>query len=108
LESRANAGEKIEGHKLVEARTQRVITDQKKAIARMREAGFDEFELYKLTFMSPAQLEELLRSRGMKKKEAVEFLADVVHKPRGKPCLVPESDPRPEYNHPDDGVFDDL
>jgi len=108
LESRANAGEKIEGHKLVEARTQRVIADQKKAVARMREAGFYEFELYKLSFLSPAQLEELLRGRGMKKKEAVEFLADVVRKPPGKPCLVPESDPRPEYNHPDEGVFDDL
>jgi len=108
LEARAGAGEKVEGHKLVEARTHRVLADTKKAIRRMAEAGVDEFELYKLSMLSPAQMEDLLREKGMKKKDAVEFLKDVVSKPPGKPTLVPESDKRPAFTPADEGVWNDL
>lgn len=108
LEGRALAGEKVVGHKLVEARTNRVFTDERDAIRRLEEVGLSEFELYKLSFISPAQAEELLRKTGMKKKEAVEFLSTVVRKPKGKATLVPESDPRPEYENPADEVFDDI
>lgn len=108
LEGRALAGEKVISHKLVEARTNRVFKSERQAIERLCEAGFSEFELYSLKFISPAQAEELLRTIGMKKKEAVEFLSTVVVKPPGKATLVSESDPRPEYVDVADEVFEDL
>jgi len=105
LEVRALNGEQIPGRKLVESRTNRLFRDEKRAIERLSEAGVHWTELYKLSFISPAQAEDLLRTRGMKRKEAVEFLESVVVKPPGKPTLVPLSDSRPAYERPGDDVF---
>lgn len=109
LEKRAIEGETVAGHKLVEARTQRAFRYPEEVIEHLRGAGISWVELYKLSFISPAQAEELLRVVGFKKTEAVKFLDPVVFKAPGKPTLVPLSDKRPVYtNRADEGVFDDL
>lgn len=108
LEQRALDGHEIPGRKLVEARTNRVFADERKAVDRLGEAGVHWTHLYSTKFTSPAQAEELLRKFGMKKADAVEFLSPVVRKPPGKPTLVPESDKRPAYVPPAADVFDDL
>ncbi|AEY69585.1 exonuclease [Burkholderia phage vB_BceS_AH2] len=108
LEQRAMSGEKVPGQKLVEARSNRVFTDEQKAVKRLAEAGVHWLNLYTTKFISPAQAEDLLAKFGMKKTDAVEFLKSVVRKPPGKPTLAPENDKRPAFVSPDDGVFDDL
>jgi hypothetical protein len=108
LETRAMAGEKVPGQKLVEARSNRVFESEKAAVRRMQDAGVHWLNLYTTKFISPAQAEDLLRKHGMKKADAVEFLKDVVRKPPGKPTLAPENDKRPPYSPVDEGVFDDL
>jgi hypothetical protein len=109
LEQRASEGEKIPGRKLVEARTNRVFSDEGEVIARLAEAGVHWTSLYSMKFTSPAQAEELLQKKyGFKAKAAAEFIEPVVNKPPGKPTLVLESDRRPEFVPPADEVFDDL
>lgn len=109
LEKRAIEGESITGHKLVEARTNRKFQEEDKVVSLLAEAGISWVDLYKVSFISPAQAEELLRETGFKKADAVKYLDPVVFKAAGKPTLVPLSDKRPVYtNHADEGVFDDL
>lgn len=108
LERRALDGEQVLGHKLVESRANRVFSSENEAVAKLEEAGISWPLLYTVKFASPAQAEDLLRLTGMRKGEAVEFLKSVVRKPGGKPVLVAESDKRPPYTSPDEGVFDDL
>lgn len=108
LEQRALDGKPIPGHKLVESRSNREFVDEREAVAKLEEAGIPWPMLYSVKFKSPAQAEDMLRLTGMRKGQAVEFLSSVVRKPPGKPVLVPESDKRPVYASPDEGVFDDL
>lgn len=108
LEQRALEGQNVRGHKLVESRSNRVFKSFAVALDKMAEAGVPREKMYSQKEKSPAQAEELLHETGMKKSDAVKFLSGVVKKPPGKPVLVPLSDKRPAYQHPDDGVFDDL
>ena len=108
LEQRALDGKEIPGHKLVESRTNREFVNEQAAVAKMEEAGIPWPRLYSVKMASPAQAEDMLRLVGMKKGVAAEFLKDVVRKPSGKPVLVVESDKRPPYTSPDEGVFDHL
>lgn len=108
LERRALGGEPVPGKKLVESRSNRVFASEREAISRLAEAGVPWVDLFELKFTSPAQAEELLKSAGMKKKAAVEFLEPVVRKPPGKPTLVSIADKRPEYVHPADDAFDNV
>lgn len=108
LERRANDGEVVAGHKLVEGRSNRVFRSEQAAIERLADAGVPWVELFSLKFISPAQAEALLRTHGMKMADAVKFIEPVVFKPAGKPTLAPDSDKRPTYVNPADDVFDDL
>lgn len=92
--AQAKAGNKIPQWKLVEGRSNRVITD--KAAARLAlEASGLEAEKY----LKPQELlgiGDLEKYFG--KKELAALLAGLIIKPPGKPVLVPESDKRPELN----------
>ena len=86
-------GVKWRGYKLVEARTQRRITDQIAASNAMEDAGYDKEDFTNTKLKSLTDLQKLL---GKRKFE--EILGGYIEKPKGDPTLVPESDKRPEYN----------
>jgi len=82
------------GWKLVEGRSVRQITDPDMAAVALTGAGYGTDEIFKpQELLGITALEKL-----MGKKEFVGVLGSLVDKPPGKPCLVPESDSRPEYS----------
>jgi len=87
-------GDRIPGFKLVEGRSVRKISDQDKAIEILTKAGFEEG-----SFLRPRELktitdlEKLLRKKGFQ-----ELLGGLVEKPKGKPTLVEQDDPREEIS----------
>ncbi len=85
-------GEKIEGWKAVEGRSNRVITNIDEAFELLKKAGFDEAVLYERKPLSLTELEKLVG-----KKKFAELLADYIEKPKGKPALVDSSDKRPDF-----------
>lgn len=91
-----NNGEQFDGFKLVEGRSLRKWKDEKQAEKVLLEY-YDEQDVYKKTFISPAQAEKLMG----KNKAAI--LSDLIVKPNGKPTLAPESDKRKSIGiKPDD------
>ena len=57
------------------------------------DAGYDEAMLYERKLYGITAMEKLVG-----KKHLTEVLGDLIHKPPGKPVLVPESDKRREIN----------
>jgi len=91
---RALAGERVPGWKLVEGRSNRIITNPDAAKERLAGAGLEPD-----VYLKPRELYgigELERRVG--KKQLAEMLGELIQKPPGKPVLVPETDPRPELN----------
>lgn len=86
-------GVKWEGYKLVEARTQRKISDQIGAMAKLEEEGYSVEDVTNTKLKGLTELQKVL---GKKKFE--ELLEPYIVKPQGEPTLVPESDKRPEIN----------
>ena len=84
----ANEGRAYPGLKLVEGRSVRKYTDEAEVARVVEEAGED-----------PHKPREVLGITAMTKllgkKRFEKLLGDFVHKPEGKPTLVPESDKRP-------------
>lgn len=106
LSRRALAGDKVPGHKLVEARTHRKFTSEAKARAALLGAGLKREDIISESFVSPNQASELLRKRlKLKPAEIQEVLSGLIHKPTGKPTLVPESDRRQEVSDVASEVF---
>jgi len=89
-----NKGVKWPGWKLVEGRSNRVITDSDAAIKILLGAGYAEPLLYKP--------KEILNLTGLEKltgkKKFATLLDAWIEKPPGKPTLVTEDDKRPELN----------
>ena len=88
----ALAGKEVLGYKLVEGRSNRLITDKEAAATILKENGFED--IYKP--------QELLAMGALEKKVGktafAELLSAYIDKPQGKPVLVPESDKRPAMN----------
>ena len=86
--AQASEGRAYPGLKLVEGRSVRKYTDEAEVARVVEEAGED-----------PHKPREVLGITAMTKllgkKRFEELLGDYVHKPEGKPTLVPESDKRP-------------
>ncbi|WP_083284791.1 DUF2800 domain-containing protein [Corynebacterium sp. HMSC11D10] len=86
--AQANEGRAYPGLKLVEGRSVRKYTDEDE-VARVVEAAGED----------PHKPREVLGITAMTKllgkQRFEELLGDYVHKPEGKPALVPESDKRP-------------
>lgn len=85
-------GEKIEGWKAVEGRSNRVINNIDEAFDVLKKEGFDEAVLYERKPLSLTELEKLVG-----KKKLAELLANYLEKPKGKPALVDSSDKRPDF-----------
>lgn len=87
-------GHRWPGFKVVEGRSNRKITDENKAAALLRKAGYADDVIYKpIEMQTITDLEKTIT-----KKKFGEILGSVVEKPPGKPTLVPEDDKRPEYD----------
>ena len=87
-------GVKIPGYKLVEGRSNRIITDETKVKEILLEVGLTEDEIMKpREMLGISKLEALVG-----KKLFADLCKDNLIKPMGKQTLAPESDRRPEVN----------
>lgn len=93
---RALAGEKVPGWKLVEGRSNRIITDKEAAQAALKAAGLKSDQYLKTDLLGISELEKRIG-----KKKLAELIGGLIQKPPGKPVLVPETDKRPELNSVD-------
>lgn len=85
-------GETIPGYKAVEGRSNRSWSDEKKALQKAEEAGYEHKALYEEKPLSLAKIEKLIG-----KKTFNELLGEFVIKPQGKPTLVKDSDKREAF-----------
>ena len=92
LDGALNHGKHWPGWKLVEGRSYRKYTDEDAVIAAANAAGYKD--IFRKTLLPIGEMEKL-----MGKKAFAEILGSCVHKPAGKPTLVPESDKRPALNN---------
>lgn len=99
--SQALQGKDVPGYKVVEGRSNRVITDKDKAIDILQDNGFDD-EIFKpKELLAMGALEKLIG-----KTAFANLLAEVIDKPQGKPVLVPKSDKRPAFNSVEQAIKD--
>lgn len=87
---KALSGQHWNGFKLVEGRSVRKYTDEKAVATAVLVAGYDPYEK---KLLGITEMQKMLG-----KDKFNEVLGDLVHKPPGKPTLVPESDKRPEIS----------
>ena len=83
----ANNGHAYPGLKLVEGRSVRRYTDEDAVAQAVEKTGHDPYEKKLLGITAMTKM--------LGKKQFQDTLGDLVHKPQGKPTLVPESDKRP-------------
>lgn len=83
-------GKQWEKFKLVEGRSVRKYTDEEKVAVAVKSAGFDPYERKVLGITAMTKL--------LGKAKFEEILTGLIHKPQGKPTLVPLSDKRPPMN----------
>ena len=88
--SRALAGTRFPGYKLVEGRSNRKYSNEAEVARIVTEAGYDPYEKQLLGVTS--------MTKRLGKKRFDELLSGLIKKAPGKPVLVPESDKRPELN----------
>lgn len=100
--SEALSGKHVNGWKLVEGRSARVIKDEAEALKRLTEAGFDRETLINTKIKGIGDLE-----RTVGKKPLTVLLDGVIIKPQGAPTLAPESDKR-EPIQPTLDMFEEL
>lgn len=95
----AMSGKQWNGWKLVEGRSNRRYVSEEAVVAKVEDAGFDQYEkkLLGITAMT----------KQLGKKRFEELLSDLVEKPQGKPVLVPESDKRPTIHTAADDFNDE-
>lgn len=79
-----------EGWKVVEGRSNRRFADDAAVADAVTRAGYDPYEKKLLGITAMTSL--------LGKKKFEELLGGLIHKPPGKPTLVPESDKRPAIN----------
>lgn len=88
-----NHGVTWPGMKLVEGRSIRQYTDEIEVALKLQDAGVKDGEIYK-----PLQVKGITEmTKILGKADFEKLLSDLVHKPPGKPVLVPETDKRPAY-----------
>lgn len=90
----AGKGKKFKGKKLVEGRANRKYTDEGAVKTALALEGFKPEQYLKQKLLGITDMTALLK--GKKKFEAL--LGEYITKPRGKPVLVDETDPRPELD----------
>ena len=90
----AGRGKKFAGKKLVEGRANRKYSDEEAVKTALVMEGYEPVQFTKSKLIGVTDMTALLK--GKKKFEAL--LGDFITKPRGKPVLVDEADPRPELD----------
>ena len=83
-----NQGKQWPGFKVVAGRSVRKYTDEAAVAEAVQAAGFSD--IYDKKLITLTAMEKL-----MGKRVFTEVLGPLIHKPVGKPTLVPESDKRP-------------
>lgn len=92
----------IPGFKLVEGRSLRQWEPDEDIVARcLAEVGLKQDDIYTKKLISPSQAEKAL---GRAKAGEI---ANLVVKPRGKPTLAPEHDPRPAFGSAAADLFEE-
>jgi len=100
VQSALLSGTKVPGWKIVEGRSNRVITDSGKAAEAFKKAGYEDKQIYK-----PQELITLTQmEKDFGKKKVADLIGSLIVKPQGKPTLAPESDKRPEFQ-PEEAVL---
>jgi len=84
--------EEVPGWKLVEGKSSRVFTDTDAVFKKLIANEYDEALLYERKPLPLTKIEDLITKPVFKK-----LLSEFVAKPKGKPTLVKEDDPREEY-----------
>ena len=90
--SQALQGRKVGDHKLVAGRGKRTWSDEDSALKALIAAGIEKSDLYKTEPYTLAQIEKKLG-----KKAFGDTVGKFVIKAPGKPTLVKDTDPRPEW-----------
>lgn len=85
-------GKKWDGFKLVEGRSNRVITDEEKVKEILEAELYEPEEFLNTKLKGLGDLEKLLKKSGFEK-----LLGHLVEKPAGAPTLAPEDDKREPY-----------
>ena len=92
--AQALSGNVLPGFKLVEGRSSRKYKDTEAVAERLFFADYAEED-----YLKPRELKSLTElTKSIGKKAVDNLLGDLIEKPPGKPALVPEDDPRQEYN----------
>lgn len=108
LETRALAGDKVPGMKLVEGRTDRKFKDDDKAVEWLALVGIEPDLLKISKTVSPAQAEDLLINElGYTRSQATSLIVDMVKKAQGRPTLALNTDSRPSLDDKDDAYWDE-
>ncbi|MBN7575994.1 DUF2800 domain-containing protein [Clostridium sp. 2-1] len=89
----ALSGVNYPGYKVVEGRSNRKWTDEKKVGEILIEQGFLENIIYTKKLTGISNMETAIG-----KKEVQRLLGEYIEKPQGKPTLAPEGDKRPVFN----------
>ena len=99
IHGKLEAGEAVEGFKLVAGRGRRVINDEASAINRLDEAGFAKEIVSSVKLKTITELEKILGKKGM-----TTILGELVETKAGSPVLAFSEDKRPAIA----GAFNDL
>ena len=95
-------------YKVVEGRTNRKFSDEKKTAEFLLDLGLTEEDVYTTTIVTPAQAEEALHKRlKLKKADAKAMLKDRTYQPPGPKTLALKTDSRLELPSPGD-VFSPI
>ena len=87
-------GEEFDGFKVVEGRSNRKYTDAVAIAEELRNAGFNDSQIFKPSeLLTLTSMEKLVG-----KKKLNELIGVFIEKPPGKPTLVKDTDKRPVYN----------
>lgn len=86
-----NHGKEWHGFKVVEGRSVRKYKDEKAVAEAAKANGYKD--IYRQSLITLTEMQKL-----MGKKKFEQILGGLIHKPLGKPTLVPNSDKRPAMN----------
>lgn len=97
LDQAINHGASWPGMKLVEGRSIRQYIDEERVVSKLvKDGGLNSADLYNMKIKGITDMTKLLG-----KADFERLLADLIHKPPGKPVLVAESDKRPAFGAAD-------
>lgn len=110
LSRRIAAGETDTGLKLVESnRTKRKFRNEAQAVAFLLQAGIKREDVVSEVVCTPATAEKLYRkAMSTTLSDAKQSISAYVHKPPGRPVLVPLEDKRPALTDINEGVFNAI